>query len=239
MKKIIVLSMLLSMTFGVQAQSNTLKNESVSDLSTISVAQATEGGEQALQALSDDERRTLILQAADKQDWKTAFDLLLPLAQKGDYQAQANLGILYARGQGVEQDFEKAYWWFSEAAERGSIKAINNLAVFYLQGNSVKKDIKHSIKLFEKTAESGSLDAMMVLGQIYENELKELPMAFKWFKKAAEAGNHDAQYRLAMMYEKGEGTKKNKKQAVYWYQQLSRQSSELAAVAQERLSRLK
>ncbi|GJJ80486.1 tetratricopeptide repeat protein [Pasteurella canis] len=222
MKKMIVLGMLFSALF----------------VHTQILASSAVENEQVLQELSDDDRRQLILQAADKQDWKAAFELILPLAQKGDYQAQANLGILYARGQGVEQDFEKAYWWFSEAAEKGSIKAINNLAVFYLQGNSVKKDIQHSIKLFEKTANSGSQDAMMVLGQIYENELKQLSNAFKWFKKAAEAGNHDAQYRLAMMYEKGEGTKKNKKQAVYWYQKLSHQQGELAALAQQRLSAL-
>ncbi len=216
------------------AQAQPLTEERVASATPV-VSSAVEN-EQISQGLSDDERQQLILQAADKQDWKTAFELILPLAQKGDYQAQANLGILYARGQGVAQDFEKAYWWFSEAAEKGSIKAINNLAVFYLQGNSVKKDIQHSIKLFEKTANSGSLDAMMVLGQIYENELKQLANAFKWFKKAAEAGNHDAQYRVAMMYEKGEGTKKNKKQAVYWYQKLSNQQGELAALAQQRLS---
>lgn len=62
---------------------------------------------------------------------------------------------------------------------------------------------------------------MLVLGQIYENELNQMTQAFKWYKKAAEAGNHDAQFRLAVMYENGEGTKKNKKQAVYWYQKVS------------------
>ncbi|QHZ97005.1 sel1 repeat family protein [Pasteurella multocida] len=201
------------------------------------------GAEQHVSALnaselSDEARRELIREAADKKEWTRAFELILPLALKGDYQAQANLGILYARGQGVPQDFEKAYWWFSEAAEKGSIKAINNLAVFYLQGHGVKQDIRHSITLFEKTANSGSLDAMLVLGQIYENELNQMTQAFKWYKKAAEAGNHDAQFRLAVMYENGEGTKKNKKQAVYWYQKVSVQQNELAALAQERLSRL-
>lgn len=189
--------------------------------------------------MTDEERRQMVVKAAEKQDWKMAFQLLLPLAQKGDYQAQANLGILYAKGQGTPQDLEKAYWWFSEAAEKGSVKAINNLAVFYLQGHGVKKDIKHSIKLFERTANSGSQDAMVVLGQIYENELKQLKNAFKWFKKAAEAGDYNAKYRIALMYEHGEGTKKNKQQAIHWYQEVLKEKGSLTEVAQERLANLK
>ncbi|MGC7561249.1 tetratricopeptide repeat protein [Pasteurella sp. PK-2025] len=188
--------------------------------------------------LSDEAHRELAIKAADKQDWETAFQHILPLALKGDYQAQANLGILYAKGKGVEQDLDKAYWWFSEAAEKGSIKAINNLAVFYLQGHGVKKDVKHSIKLFERTADSGSEDAMVILGQIYENDLKQLKNAFKWFKKAAEVGNYNAKYRIALMYEYGEGTKKNKKQAIHWYQQVLKEDGALTEQAQARLARL-
>ncbi|EEX50347.1 Sel1-like protein [Pasteurella multocida] len=199
----------------------------------------SENGANSASEMTDEQRRELVVKAAEIQDWKAAFDLLLPLAQKGDYQAQANLGILYAKGQGAPQDLEKAYWWFSEAAEKGSVKAINNLAVFYLQGHGVKKDIKHSIKLFERTASSGSQDAMVVLGQIYENELKQLKNAFKWFKKAAEAGDYNAKYRIALMYEHGEGTKKNKQQAIHWYQEVLKEKGALTEVAQERLANLK
>ncbi|MDP9499447.1 tetratricopeptide repeat protein [Bisgaard Taxon 45] len=236
MKKTILFMFSVLLSGVMQAQSAPVSLEQAVALPQ--TTSTTLGAEQGAPELSDEARRELIREAADKNDWTRAFELILPLALKGDYQAQANLGILYARGQGVPQDFEKAYWWFSEAAEKGSIKAINNLAVFYLQGHGVKQDIPHSIKLFEQTANSGSLDAMLVLGQIYENEFNQLSDAFKWYKKAAEAGSYDAQFRLAVMYEKGEGTKKNKKQAVYWYQKVSVQQNELATLAQERLSHL-
>lgn len=188
--------------------------------------------------LTDAQRKELIMQEAGNENWSRVFELILPLAQKGDREAQANLGLLYAKGSGVEQDFAKAHWWFNEAAEKGSVKALNNLAVFYFQGLGVAKNIPHSAKLFEYSASSGSQDAMVVLAQIYKTELKQPKNAFKWFKKAAEVGNYEAKYHLALMYEQGEGTKKNKKQAIYWYQQVLKQEGDLTRQAEERLTKL-
>ncbi|MEI6557589.1 MAG: hypothetical protein WCO00_04220 [Rhodospirillaceae bacterium] len=53
-------------------------------------------------------------------DYATAFSLWRPLADQGDGMAQTNLGILYARGQGVSQDFVRAYMWLSLAASYGN-----------------------------------------------------------------------------------------------------------------------
>jgi TPR repeat protein len=44
-------------------------------------------------------------------------------AQKGDADAQFNLGVIYYNGQGVPQDDQKAYQWFSLAATQGTPKS--------------------------------------------------------------------------------------------------------------------
>lgn len=188
--------------------------------------------------LTDSERRELAAAAAAQNDWKKALDLVLPLAIKGDYQSQANIGLLYLQGKGVEKNTDKAYWWLSEAAEKGSLKAINAIALMYFEGEGVKKNIPHAIKLLEISANSDDLRAMNMLGGIYQYEYKDFKKAFKWFEKAAKNGHNEARMKVASMYEKGEGTKRDKNKAISWYKEVLQSSSPLAEEAKQSLERL-
>ncbi len=58
-----------------------------------------------------------------KQDYNAAFTDLLPLAQKGDPQAQYAVAYLYYNGLGVDKDFKLAESWFQKAADQGNAKA--------------------------------------------------------------------------------------------------------------------
>jgi TPR repeat protein len=59
-----------------------------------------------------------------KQHYVTAMNLWLPLAQAGDPEAQANIGVLCRDAQGVATGRAvEAYMWFSLAAARGNKKA--------------------------------------------------------------------------------------------------------------------
>jgi hypothetical protein len=49
-------------------------------------------------------------------DYQKAFRLLKPLAEQGDAEAQALVGIFYAGGDGVPQNYVRAYAWLSIAA---------------------------------------------------------------------------------------------------------------------------
>ena len=44
--------------------------------------------------------------AYERKDYKTAYKLLLPLAEQGDTEAQYNLGLMYFVGQVVHQDYK-------------------------------------------------------------------------------------------------------------------------------------
>ena len=48
-------------------------------------------------------------------------------AEQGDASAQYNLGVIYEKGQGVQQDYAKAYMWISLAADQGLEDAIKKL----------------------------------------------------------------------------------------------------------------
>ncbi|MFD0965415.1 tetratricopeptide repeat protein [Seminibacterium arietis] len=190
--------------------------------------------------LTDQQRRNLAQYAADSNNWNLVFDLIYPLAKKGDRNAQVNVGILYMQGRGVAQNNDKAYWWLSEAAEKGSIKAINHLALMYLDGLGVKKNVPHAIKLLEKTAKSDSVFAMFVLGAVYYQEIQvqDFKKAFIWFEKSARNNHNESKFRLATMYEQGKGVKQDTNKAIYWYQETLKQHDEFSEKAKKRLSML-
>ena len=57
------------------------------------------------------------IEAAQRQDYKTAHRLWLPLADQGNVFAQYNLGMMYAKGLGTPKDYKEAVKWYRIAAE--------------------------------------------------------------------------------------------------------------------------
>jgi hypothetical protein len=58
--------------------------------------------------------------AYDRGDYATALRLMRPLAEQGLAEAQSDLGVMYAKGEGVPQDYVQAHMWFNLAASRFS-----------------------------------------------------------------------------------------------------------------------
>ncbi|PHS09962.1 MAG: hypothetical protein COA89_01515, partial [Acidithiobacillus sp.] len=72
--------------------------------------------------------------AYDSGDFATALREWRPLAEKGDADAQFNLGVMYSKGQGVPQDYKTAVKWYTLAAEQGVASAQTNLGHIYDKG---------------------------------------------------------------------------------------------------------
>ena len=68
----------------------------------------------------------------------TVFELL----------ALNNLGLLYARGEGVAQDYERAAGYFAQAATLGLRTAMTNLGVLYENGFGVPVDEAYAHELY-------------------------------------------------------------------------------------------
>ena len=74
-------------------------------------------------------------------------------ADAGDAEAQFDLGVLYANGDGVPQDYAEAGRWYRLAAEQGHTGAQSNLGIAYYAGFGVPQDAVESVRWFRLAAE--------------------------------------------------------------------------------------
>ena len=70
-------------------------------------------------------------------DYVIAFRKLRPLAERGQAEAQALLGLMYQHGSGVPQDAVMAAHWYLSAAEQGHVGAQYQLGLLYDKGHGV------------------------------------------------------------------------------------------------------
>lgn len=70
--------------------------------------------------------------ALNAELYAVAIGNLLPCAEAGNAEAQANVGFLYFMGLGVERDLKEAVKWLRQAMAQGRGDAAHNLATLYL-----------------------------------------------------------------------------------------------------------
>ena len=152
-------------------------------------------------------------------------------AERGDADAQCNLGLCYAKGKGVPQDYKEAVKWFRLSAEQGNADAQRNLGVCYANGTGVPQDSSQAYAWINLAAAQGDksaieLRATMLQGttpsQIEEGQRRSREIAKggdgpQAYKLAAEQGNADAQCNLGLCYAKGKGVPQDYKEAVKWF----------------------
>lgn len=73
-------------------------------------------------------------------DYEKAAKLYGVLANKGNAEAQYNLGIMHRAGRGVPRDINEAKKWYLLAAEQGHALAQFNLGWIYASGKGVPQD---------------------------------------------------------------------------------------------------
>jgi TPR repeat protein len=87
--------------------------------------------------------------ALDRRDYTTALQLLRPLAESGNPDAQINLANMYFDGQGVPQDYAESVKWYLSAADQGSVDAQIALGFLYEYGDAVPLDFVQAHKWFD------------------------------------------------------------------------------------------
>ena len=115
------------------------------------------------------------LAAYQKGDYAAALQILRPLADQGNADAQFNLGSMYAEGRGVPQDLEQSAIWDLKAADAGNAAAkmvvgfkCFSLGVRYYNGFGVPQDYKRAAVWYRKAADRGTPVAEFALGGMYE-----------------------------------------------------------------------
>ncbi|MBM3379873.1 MAG: sel1 repeat family protein [Betaproteobacteria bacterium] len=92
--------------------------------------------------------------AMNTMEFKRALETLKPLADKGDSNAQFNLGAMYASGRGVRSDPTEAVRLYRLAAAKNHLGAMNNLAYMLKTGSGTAKDEREALKWYEQIAAS-------------------------------------------------------------------------------------
>lgn len=92
------------------------------------------------------------LQAVRKGNYDLALNEFRPLAEKGDVNAQASLGVMYQYGQGMERNYLEANKWYRLASDHGHPVAMSNLAFMYAWGQGVTKNVVIGYALWKVSA---------------------------------------------------------------------------------------
>ena len=106
-------------------------------------------------------------------------------ADRGNADAENNLGTCYANGLGVPKDEAEAAKWYRKAAEQDDADAQYWLGRTYEIGRGVETNIVEAAKWYREAA------------------LNQNAGAQEWIRKAAENGDASAQHHLGMLYARG------------------------------------
>ncbi|MFZ1963900.1 MAG: lysozyme inhibitor LprI family protein [Roseiarcus sp.] len=178
--------------------------------------------------------------ALKRKDYPTALQLLQPLADQGDPNAQELVGEMNEHGWGIAADGAEALKWYRKAADQGDVLAQNSLGFLYLTGSGVTKNGAEALKWYRKAADQGNAEAQFNLGQIYGSgdagAAKDTTEAAKWHRKAADQGYAFAQYFLGVDYAEGRGMPKDDAEALKWYRKAADQGLTAAKAALAQLT---
>ena len=133
--------------------------------------------------------------ADQEQKDKERFQLLSAKAAQGNADAQSDLGLMYADGQGTPQDYAEGVRLFRKAAEQGYAEAQFNLGLMYNQGLGMPQDYAEAVRWFRKAAEQGNAKAQFILGVRYhqgQGTPQDYAEAYKWYNLAASQGEAGA-----------------------------------------------
>jgi hypothetical protein len=112
-------------------------------------------------------------------------------AEQGDAEAQLQLGMRYAGGDGVIQNDKEAAKWFALAAKQGLAEAQYQYGLALLHGRGVVQDYRSAFNWIEKPAQRGYARAQYSLGELYRygtGTAVDKARAYLWFNLAAAQG---------------------------------------------------
>ena len=126
-------------------------------------------------------------------------------AEKGNAEAQFNLGLMYDMGRGMScPDNDLAIKWYTKSAKQNYAGAQLNLGAKYLDMENYALGMEFN----KLAAENNIIHAYFNIGLIYEIGLGVTPNRTRarcWYEMATKNGNVNAQVNLGIMYAEGRG----------------------------------
>ena len=105
------------------------------------------------------------IEAWQRADYAGAVAIWRQLAEKGDADAEFNLGQAYRLGRGVPTNLAAAKTWFERAANQGHVDAETTLGLLLFQNG----DQAEGLKWLKKAADQGEPRALLVYGTALVN----------------------------------------------------------------------
>ncbi|MGJ3260712.1 MAG: tetratricopeptide repeat protein [Rhodospirillales bacterium] len=128
---------------------------------------------------------------AKQQQARMARQRLAKLSESSDPKDQFQLGLIYARGIGVDANPAAARTWFEKAAEAGHGPAQYELSRIYWRGDGVATDKAIAAQWAKASAENGVPEAAYIYGAMLINGdgiARDRAEGTAWMVKAADAG---------------------------------------------------
>jgi TPR repeat protein len=125
--------------------------------------------------------------AFEAKHFSRSSQLLSPLAEQGEAEAQYRMAIMQQNGLGMVANEMQAYKNMKAAAEQGLALAQHGLGFMYLEGECVDKNPAKAAEWFTRAAEQGLAGSQTTLAMMYEQGNgveKDLEAAQKWYKLA-------------------------------------------------------
>ena len=109
--------------------------------------------------------------AFEAKEFRRAMQLLSPLAERGDPEAQFRVAVMYQNGLGVVRNEPNAVYWMRTAAEQAHGLAQHAMGVMYLYGECVGKNETAAAGWFSRAAEQKLAGALAALAMMHEQGL--------------------------------------------------------------------
>ena len=135
------------------------------------------------------------IEAWQQADYSGAVAIWRPLAEKGDADAQFNLGQAYRLGRGVPTNLSAAKTWFERAAAQGHVDAQTTLGLLLFQNG----DQAGGLNWLKKAAEQGEPRALLVYGTALVNGdtvTQDRVLGYAYVSRAAAQGLEPAKETL-------------------------------------------
>ena len=104
--------------------------------------------------------------AIEKKDYRSAVDMLTPLANKKNGEAAYIVGFLTKEGMGTKKSNTRAAQYFKIAADQGDIRGQNAYGMALAMGEGVRRNFLEASQWFAKAAEQGHAEAQYNLGYL-------------------------------------------------------------------------
>src|SRR4051795_5188547 len=138
------------------------------------------------------------IDAWQRADYSAAVAIWRPLAERGDADAQFNLGQAYRLGRGVPINLSQARTWFERAAGTGHLDAETTLGLLLFQNG----DQAQGLKWLRQAAEQGEPRAMLVYGTaLYNGDgvTQDRALGYAYVSRAASLGLGPAKETLGQL----------------------------------------